>query len=35
VHGPNGLKLDFDLADIGDCSVCSVEWSVSEGWRTM
>jgi len=31
VHGPNGLKLDFNLADIGDCGVCSIERPIGEG----
>jgi hypothetical protein len=31
VRGPNGLKLDFNLADIGDCGVCSIERTVWEG----
>jgi hypothetical protein len=31
MRGPNGLKLDFNLADIGGCRVCSIERTVCEG----
>jgi len=33
-HGPNGLKLDFDLADIGYCGICSVEWTIGKQGST-
>ena len=32
--GANGtcwLEFDFDLAHIGDCRVCSIEWTIGQG----
>jgi hypothetical protein len=28
------LKLDFDLADIGYCGICSVEWTIGKQGST-